>query len=102
LTLSRLIQQFETIQEEMALDRRTFIAGATASIAGLSIAKAEATGDQRIVYLGSYTGSGKPRGHGLDIGVVDQTTGLLMITGRVEGVDDASFLALSPDRRPAY
>lgn len=83
------------------MDRRTFIAGVTASIAGLSIAKAGES-DQRIVYLGSYTSSGKPRGRGLQIGVVHRKTGRLTITGHVEGVPDASFLTLSPDRRTLY
>lgn len=94
--------RLKRIQEETALDRRTFIAGATASLAGLSIVQTKAEEEQRIVYLGSYTSSGKPRGRGLDIGVVHQATGQLMITGHVEGVPDASFLALSPDRRTLY
>lgn len=52
--------------------------------------------------MGSFTSSGKPRGHGLSTGVVDLTTGQYMITGNIEGVVDASFLALSPDRRTLY
>src|SRR5690606_16679744 len=57
---------------------------------------------ERIVYLGSYTGSGKPRGRGLEIGVVDPANGELSIAGHVEGVRDASFLALSANGRTLY
>jgi 6-phosphogluconolactonase (cycloisomerase 2 family) len=84
------------------LNRRTFIAGAAASLAGPGIAKAEAAAGRRIVYLGSFTSSGQPRGRGLDIGAFDGTSGRLTITGHVDGVPDASFLALSPDRRTLY
>jgi 6-phosphogluconolactonase len=55
-----------------------------------------------VVYIGSFSTWGNPRGRGLEIGSMDPATGRLTVAGRVDGVPDASFLALSNDRRTLY
>jgi 6-phosphogluconolactonase len=89
--------------EPASLDRRGFLAAASAAaIGGMAPRRAASATDQQIVYLGSFTSSGNPRRRGLETGEVDRATGRLTVTGHVEGVPDASFLALSPDRRTLY
>lgn len=89
--------------EQAGLDRRAFLgAVSAAAIGGMALSSTVNAADQSIVYLGSFTSSGNPRGRGLEIGEVDRATGRLAITGHVAGVPDASFLALSPDRRTLY
>jgi 6-phosphogluconolactonase len=53
-------------------------------------------------YLGSFSSWGKPRGRGLEVASVEPASGRLTVTGLVEGIPDASFLALSPNRRTLY
>lgn len=94
-----------TVREVRApvLDRRAFLASAGgAAIAGIAPRGRARAADRSIVYLGSFTGSGKPRGRGLEIGELDQATGRLTVAARIAGVLDASYLALSPDGRTLY
>jgi 6-phosphogluconolactonase len=87
------------------LDRRGFLKGIGAAAGSIVMSQsgdAATAGDETVVYLGSFTSSGKPRGRGLEIGTVDRATGKLTIVGDVDGVPDASFLALSPDRKTLY
>jgi 6-phosphogluconolactonase len=89
--------------ERAGLDRRAFLAVASAAaIGGMAPRGAASATDRPIVYLGSFTSSGNPRGRGLEIGEVDPATGRLTVTGHVDGVADASFLALSPGGRTLY
>ncbi|HEV2782610.1 MAG TPA: lactonase family protein [Actinophytocola sp.] len=54
------------------------------------------------MYIGSFSSLGDPPGRGLEVGEVDRRTGALTLTGAVEGVPDASWLALSLDRHTLY
>lgn len=54
------------------------------------------------MYIGSFSTWGDPPGRGLDVGRVDRSTGALTVTATVEGMPDASFFALSRDRRILY
>lgn len=68
--------------------------------AGLTLGKtagAAGAAEESTVYIGSFT-----PGRGLETGVVDDGTGELTVTGVVDGVPDASFLAFSPDGRFLY
>jgi 6-phosphogluconolactonase len=82
------------------LGRREFLGAAGAMMLG---AGAEAAARKpSVVYLGSFSTWGNPRGRGLEIGAADLATGQLTITESVGNVPDASFLAFAPDRRTLY
>ena len=84
------------------LDRRRFLVAAGAAGLGslVSGGTAAATGGAKsTVYIGSFTSTGGP---GLDVGQVDRRTGVLTLTGTVDGVPDPSFFAFSINRRTLY
>jgi 6-phosphogluconolactonase len=85
------------------LGRRKFLS-AIGALGGMVLGDKAAAAAKTLftVYLGSFSSGGKPRGRGLEIGTADGASGQLTITGTVEGVPDASFLAFSPDRRTLY
>jgi 6-phosphogluconolactonase (cycloisomerase 2 family) len=86
----------------MQIGRRQVLGMMGAAGAGCLLRQAQAGEQARTVYLGSFSSSGRPRGRGLEIGAVDPASGQLTVSGPVAGVADASFLALSPDRRTLY
>lgn len=81
----------------MHLSRRHFIGvvGAAAVAGATRLGKRAGT----VAYVGSYSSSG---GAGLALADVDPATGTLTVTSTVPGVPDASWLALSHDRRILY
>lgn len=101
-------------REHMALGRRRFLSalgaagvvGAGAAMIGRTAAAsptdATTTGGDRTVYIGSFSTWGTPPGQGFQIGGVDERTGRLTVTGSLDGIADASFLAFSPNRRRLY
>lgn len=84
------------------MHRRTFL-GALATTAALPLAgRASAAADPAgLAYVGSFTSS-SPAGKGLQVAAHDAATGEIRPQSVVDGVPDASFLALSPDGRVLY
>ena len=85
------------------LGRREVLRGMGA-VGGMMLggAACKAAATLSTAYLGSFSSSGRPRGQGLEIATAAPATGRLTITGAVASVPDASFLAISPDRRTLY
>ncbi len=80
--------------------RRAFLGGLAAMMLGGRVGLAAPPA--LTVYLGSFSTWGRPRGRGLETAAFDGDTGRPSAAEAVNGVPDASFLAISADRRRLY
>src|SRR5262245_5786093 len=84
------------------LTRRDFCKTAGPGLVGLTaIKKSLAAQDERLLYVGTYTG-GKSKSEGIYIYKMSAATGALKLSSVVKGIASPSFLAIDPSRKFLY